>query len=466
MDLPILSGIATDGSPDFRAKYPLNRLPVVMSTGVSVGHLRPWYGIEQRGTGSGIARGAIEWQGAIYAVFGTTLSRIDSDNTVTAIGNVGGTGRVTMTYSFDYLAIASSERLFLYNGDTLVESTDPDLGAVKDIVWIDGYFMTTDGEFLVVNELTNPFAINPLKYGSSEASPDPITALLRLRNEVYALNRYTIEVFDNTGGGGFPFDRIEGGQIQRGCVGVHACTVFNERLAFIGGGQDEAISIWIGENGQARKIATREIDKILSGYTEEQLAGAYLESRVVEDHYHLHVHLPDATWIYDEGASVMLDVPVWFQVSSSIDGAKPWRNVTTVRAFDEWYVFDTETANFGVLTEDISSHWGEKIQWRFTTPLLYADTRGGIIHEMELVALTGSVQIETDASITTRHTLDGEIYSNPKTTPIGRRGERAKRIAWRRMGKMDVYRSQQFSGTSDAHATFAKVVLEVEALAE
>jgi hypothetical protein len=64
--------------------------------------------------------------------------------------------------------------------------TDPDLGVVLDVVWVDGYFMTTDGEFLVVTELTDPTQVNPLKYGSSEVDPDPVVALLKLRNEVYA----------------------------------------------------------------------------------------------------------------------------------------------------------------------------------------------------------------------------------------------------------------------------------------
>jgi hypothetical protein len=101
-------------------------------------------------------------------------------------------------------------------GSTLVQVTDPDLGVVLDVVWVDGYFMTTDGEFLVVTELVDPTQVNPLKYGSSEVDPDPVVALLKLRNEVYALNRNTIEVFDNVGGLLFPFQRIDGAQIQKG----------------------------------------------------------------------------------------------------------------------------------------------------------------------------------------------------------------------------------------------------------
>ncbi len=87
---------------------------------------------------------------------------------------------------------------------------------------MDGYFLSTDGEFLIVTELNDPTQVNPLKYGSSEADPDPVNAVLKLRNEVYAINRNTIEVFDNAGGDLFPFQRIEGAQIQKGAIGTFA----------------------------------------------------------------------------------------------------------------------------------------------------------------------------------------------------------------------------------------------------
>jgi hypothetical protein len=35
--------------------------------------------------------------------------------------------------------------------------------------------------------------VDSFKYGSSEVDPDPVKALLKVRNEVYALNRHTIE---------------------------------------------------------------------------------------------------------------------------------------------------------------------------------------------------------------------------------------------------------------------------------
>jgi hypothetical protein len=202
MQIPILSGIFTDNGPDFRTSYPVNLVPTPKQSGISTGYLRPGDGIVANGTGPGADRGGINWRGELYRVMGTKLVEISSAGVVTILGDVGGPvdELVTFDYSFNELAIASGGRLYYWDGVTLVQVTDPDLGVVLDVVWVDGYFMTTDGEFLVVTELVDPTQVNPLKYGSSEVDPDPVVALLKLRNEVYALNRNTIEVFDNIGG--------------------------------------------------------------------------------------------------------------------------------------------------------------------------------------------------------------------------------------------------------------------------
>ena len=228
VQIPILNGIYTDGSPNFRTSYPVNLIPVPKENGISSGFLRPADGLIATGTGPGVDRGGINWNGVCYRVMGSNLVSISSSGAITILGEVGNDGNlVTMDYSFNLLAIASCGNLFYWEPSTgLRQVTDPDLGVVLDVTWVDGYFMTTDGESLVVTELSDPFAVNPLKYGSSEIDPDPVVALLKLRNEIYALNRYTIEVFDNVGGDLFPFQRIDGAQIQKGAIERLTCVGF------------------------------------------------------------------------------------------------------------------------------------------------------------------------------------------------------------------------------------------------
>jgi hypothetical protein len=467
VQIPIVSGIYTDSGPDFRTSYPVNMIPVPKSNGISEGFLRPADGIVGNGSGPGTDRGGINWNGTCYRVMGSQLVTVADDGTVSGLGDVGDDGQlVTLDYSFDRLAIASSNDLFYYSPSLgLVRVTDPDLGTVLDVVWVDGYFMTTDGEFLVVTELDNPLLVNPLKYGSSEADPDPVKALLKLRNEVYALNRYTIEVFDNVGGELFPFQRIEGAQIEKGVVGTHACCIYLESVAFLGSGFNEAPGVYMGANANATKISTQEIDQILAGYSEAQLATAQLEARNDKAHQHLYVHLPDRTLVFDAAASQALSMPVWFTLTSSLAGFDRYRARNFVWCYDKWLVSDPDSSAIGYFVDTISTHWGDTVRWEFGTTIMYNETRGALFNELELVALTGRVAFGANPTITTSYSVDGQTWSQAKTINAGTIGQRAKRLVWFQQGWMRNWRIQRFQGTSDAHISCARLEARIEALA-
>jgi hypothetical protein len=398
---------------------------------------------------------------------GTKLVTVASNGTVIELGDVGGPigSLVTFDYSFDRLGIASGGRLYYWNGTTLTQVTDPDLGVVLDFAWIDGYFMTTDGEFLVVTELSDPTQVNPLKYGSSEVDPDPVVALLKVRNEVYALNRNTIEVFDNVGGEFFPFQRIDGAQIQKGVVGTFACCVYVESVAFLGSGRNEAPAIYIGANAQAQKISTQEIDEILLSYTETQLSTVKLEVRNDKSHQHLYVHLPDRTLVYDAAASEALGDQVWFTLTTSTAGFSQYRARNLVWAYDKWLVGDPQSSNVGYMVDTIGEHWGQIVRWEFGTMIVYNDGKGAIFNELELVSLTGRVAIGVDPQISTSYSIDGLSWSQERYIKVGANGNTAKRLVWFQQGHMRNWRIQRFSGNSQAHLSFARLEAQLEGLA-
>lgn len=467
MQIQILNGIYTDNGPDLRTSYPVNLIPVPKQSGISNGFLRPADGLVANGSGPGIDRGGINWQGVCYRVMGTKLVTVASNGAVTELGDVGGPvdSLVTMDYSFDRLAIASGGRLYYWDGATLTQVTDPDLGVVLDVAWVDGYFMTTDGEFLVVTELSDPTQVNPLKYGSSEVDPDPVVALLKLRNEVYALNRNTIEVFDNVGGEFFPFQRVDGAQIQKGVVGTFACCVYMELVAFLGSGRNEAPSIYLGANAQAQKISTQEIDEILLGYTETQLASVKLEARNDKSHQHLYVHLPDRTLVYDAAATDALGDQVWFTLTTSTEGFSQYRARNIVWAYDKWLVSDPQSSNVGYMVDTAGEHWGQIVRWEFGTMIVYNDGKGALFNELELVSLTGRVAVGVDPKISTSYSLDGLSWSQDRYISVGTNGNTAKRLVWFQQGHMRNWRIQRFSGNSQAHLSFARLEARLEGLA-
>jgi hypothetical protein len=469
MQIPILNGIYTDNGPDLRTSYPVNMVPVPKQSGISNGFLRPGDGIVANGSGPGVDRGGVNWNGICYRVMGTKLVTVASNGTVTVLGDVGGPVNtlVTFDYSFDLLAIASGGRLYYWNpvANTLTQNTDPDLGIVLDVVWVDGYFMTTDGEFLVVTELSNPLQVNPLKYGSSEVDPDPVVALLKLRNEIYALNRNTIEVFDNIGAEFFPFNRIDGAQIQKGVIGTFACCVYMEQIAFLGSGRNEAPSIYMGAAATAQKISTQEIDELLLNYTEAQLALVKLEARNDKAHQHLYVHLPDRTLVYDGAASQVLGEAVWFTLTTTVVGFSQYRARNLVWAYDKWLVGDPQSSNIGYLVDTIGTHWGQKVRWEFGTLIVYNEGNGALFHELELVSLTGRVALGVDPQISTSYSLDGLSWSQDRFIRAGTIGNTKKRLAWFQQGNMRNWRIQRFRGDSDSHIAFARLEAQIEGLA-
>lgn len=465
MQIPVLNGVYTDGVADFRTSYPVNMVPVPKEQGISNGYLRPAEGLVQNGTAPGESRGAINWNGTCYRVNGTKFVSVAVDGSVTVLGDVGTGNQCTFDYSFDRLGVSSGGRLYYYDGSLLRQVTDPDLGTVIDFVWIDGYFMTTDGESLIVTELNNPFAVNPLKYGSSEVDPDPIVGVVKIRNEVYAINRYTIEVFDNIGGDFFPFQRIDGAQVPKGALGTYCACTFIDAVAFLGSGRNEAPSIYIGANASAVKISTQEIDEILQNYTEEELALSVLESRVNKAHQHLWVRLPDQTLVYDAAASQTLQEPVWYHLTSSVLGFSSYLAKDLVWCYNKWLIGHPSSGVIGYLDDSISTHFGQDVRWEFGTLVVYNEGRGAIFHELELVCLTGRVAFNDDPQISTSYSVDGETWSQEKYIKVGKRGDRAKRITWLQQGHMRNWRIQRFRGDSKSFISIARLEARLEPLA-
>lgn len=464
MQVPIVSGIYSDAAGDFRTSYPENLVPVPKENGISQGYLRPADGIVQFSSVSGIDRGGIFWNGAHYRVIGEKLATVSADGAVNEIGVIQGAEPVSFAYSFDRLAIAADMSLYYYKDGIVSKVTDSDIGAVKYVLWADGYFLTTDGEFIVQTELNDPTSVNPLKYGSSEANPDQIQCLKKVRREVYAINRFTTEVFDNVGGDFFAFQVIPGAQIEKGAVGRWAACEFNEAIAMVGSGFNEPPAVYIVSNGQSAKISTREIETHLKTLSDSELSGIYVESKSDRYHLNLMIHCPDRCLVYDLSASQVMQQPIWHVLHSGNVDRQQYRARGHVYAYGEWIAGDPTSQKLGRLTSDLSTHYGETVGWEFGTQILYGEGIGAIVHTLELIGLTGNTALGVNPTVWTSYTLDGREWSMEKAIQAGKRGERAKRLQWRGQGQMRQWRAQKFRGTSDTRISFARLEVQAEPL--
>lgn len=465
MQIPIVNGIYSDTGPDFRTSYPRNLVPVPKQTGINTGYLRPADGIVKLGQGPGPDRGGIIWRGVLYRVMGSKFVSIAEDGKLTVIGEVGTGGPVSFDYGFDYLAIAASFRLFLWNGQELKRVTNGNLGSVLDVKWISGYYLTTDGTSLVSTDLNDPTIVNPLSYGSAETDADPIMAVDAVKNEAYAFGRHTVEVFQVTGNTNFPFQRVDGAQVSRGILGTHCYTFTGETFVMLGSGRNEAPGVHMMMPGSTQKISTREIDQILSQYTETQLSTCVMESKSVRNQIHVLLHLPNQCLVFDVSATKMIGEPVWFTFTTSVVGLGVYRARGHVWAYNRWNVGDPVSGLYGYLDSSISSHYGEVNGWEFGTAVLFNESRSAIINELEMICLTGRVEAGNEPVIWTSYSHDGQTWSQERPVRCGSMGQRLRRICWRNQGELRNMRMQRFRGTSEAHLSISRLEAQLEPLA-
>jgi len=451
--IPLISGIYGGSSADFERSVPINLTPIAepgdgSGTGVSKGYLKTIPGIATVHSMPGADRGAAIFGAFHLRVVGSSLLSV-TDAGATVLGDVGNDGKpVQFAEGFGRIAIASTERLYYWDGTKLTQVTDPDLGKVLSVTWSDGYFMTTDGSYIVVTELKDPTSVDPLKYGSSEADPDPIVGVMALRGEVSALNRYTIEKFINAGTPGFPFQRSRGSQIPKGVVGPGAYTPFVETFAFCGSARNETASIYLAGAGQAIRISPRALDDVLADLNDDQLSKVELEALNNSGLYQLYVHLPSETWVYHWTASQLLDLPVWSKLSGGATADQPWPARHYLQISNEWWCGTTD--KIGRVDATLPTVFGATLGYRFDTPLIYNEGRAAIAHEAELV-------VRGKANVALSYTNDGQTWSQERFCS-------EKRLAWRRLGRLNNYRGFRFRGIVKEPVAFARLEVQLEPL--
>jgi hypothetical protein len=444
----LLSGVLASKAPEFAVSYPRNLEPVIVNSGISKGQLRSAAGAVQISTGPGIDRGGINWNDICYRVMGSKLVSVSFRGAVTILGDVGDGGPVSLDYSFDRLIIRSEDRLYYWTGAAFSQVTSINLGKVLDTMWIGGYTMTTDGTYIVVTELSDPTVVKPLKYGSAESDPDPITGLIRINNEAAVLNRYTIQFLDNQGGTGFPFVNVGGALINTGCVSATAKCLFGNTFAFVGSSRGDALGVYVAGSGSANKISTRVIDDALSA--EDDPKAIVLERRVSRDELRLLMHLANETWCFMAKATEAAGEPVWYRLGSAQD--HPYRVRNAVNVYGQTMVADAQSGAIGVLSSDVSSHFGEPAEWQFDAGLIYNGGKGAILDSVELICLPG----RGDPGVAFMSmTQDGVTFGQEQARTTGTIGARQRRLAWRPHARIYNYGGIRFRGYDTAVQGFA-----------
>lgn len=436
VQVPIMCGDNISNNIDYADAIPKNMIAVARDILGTKGNLVTHDGIEFFIQSNGKDRGALyneRWKRS-FRVTGAGLTELLINGSSINHGVIFGSGKASMSYSFQSILIVSEGYAFRFDGTTLVQMSDPDLGAPIDATWIDSYYFFTDGEYLFHTDIGDETSINPLKFATSELSPDPTKAVGRTQdNLVIVFNRYTTEYFINQGNENFAFSRINQKAVNAGIVGTHAWCEMDGNIFILGGRKEESASFHMLTAGSTTPLSTRYIDKILNSYTEEQLSVAVVESRIVARDKLIYLYLPNEVLLYNHTIAEGMGVGVaWSRLTTGALNEK-WRPCNGIfdPLLNRWVYGDsTDVGQISYMNPGTASQYGQPTDMEFTTPLVPLESVS--IDELELNTISGFNRETVTLFVST--TRDGAIYSQEWSKEVSTPYKYSQRCIYRRLG--------------------------------
>ena len=462
VNLPIIKGDKTVDNADYRDALPVNFTAIERQILGATGYLISHDGLTLLGNGLGVDRAGYwnERQEIHFRVSGESLISVGPTGTVTLLGSIPGSDRASMIHSFNSQMIIADGKAWLYNG-TLTQITDSDLGNPIDGTWVDNYYFFTDGEFLYHTDITDETSIDPLKFATSEFSPDPTLAVDRTSgNQVIVFDRYSTSWFENRATEQFAFRRIANKFVKCGIVGTHCETELEGNFYVIGGGREEDVSIHQISAGAYQSIATREVTKILATYTESDLSKAVLETRVKENTRILIAQLPRHTLEYSATIARKLGVEyAWTIVKSDIVGDTKWRGVNGVYdpRISKWIYGDNQNSNIGILDGDVATQYGEQVESIFYSPLVIMETMS--IDEIEIDTIPGHQFNADDVTCGVSLTYNGLTYGTEYFALYGQQTVYGTRFIERALGYVPEFVGIKVRTVSKERVAFTMIKL-------
>ena len=399
-----------------------------------------YYGLSDFAAGQGVSRGSI-WvarQGleGQYRVSGQSLIKIEYDQSVTVLGTVSGVDQASMTYSLNNLAIVADSNLYYYNPtDGFRQITDPHVGNPIDIVWADFRFVLTDGEFLFQSNELNEEEYEPADFVGSDFQPDKIWGVgLNDDNELIAFNELTTEYFVNVGADNFSYTRIQLKAVKAGIAGTHAKAEFKDKWYALTRRSNTQYQFSVIQSGSSESITSREIEKVLSKYTDDQLSKTVIEVFTKDSVVWMIAHLPNETLAYNESiAKAHGNDIAWSMLKTDVYGDRDYRGKDMVYdpRFSKWCIGDKRDNTIGFLDDSVCTHYGEIVEGLLFTPVLDMETLS--INELKLKTIPG-ISPDNDATVFISRTDDMRIYGQKHTEKYGANFDYNKNFTMRNLG--------------------------------
>ena len=475
MQTPILGSSYVARSINAADNRMVNLFPeVTPDGGKTSGFLNRAPGLNfQQTIGTGPIRGlwAHQTNGAdFYVASGTEFYKVDGlTNTAVKLGDISGTGQVSIADNGTQLFIACNPDSYIYNEvtDTFQQITDPDFPGAVTVGYLDGYFVFNepDSQRMWVTALLNGLDVNPLDFASAEGSPDGIVAINVDHREVWVFGTDSVEVWYDAGLQDFPLQRIQGAFNEIGCVAAFSVAKLDNGLFWLGCDPRGQGIVYRANGYTGTRVSTHAIEYAIQSYGNISDAIAYTYQQDGHAFYVLTFPSANATWVYDVATQA------WHERAGWNNGQFTRHRSNCQCNFQgNTIVGDYENGNIYTLDLNVYADNGGVQKWLRSwraLPTNQNNLKRTSQHTLQLDCESG-VGLNNgqgaDPQVMLRWSDDGgHTWSNEHWASMGKIGQYFRRVLWRRLGMTDKLRDRVYevSGTDPVKVAIMGAQLDV-----
>lgn len=472
--IPLSAGIKREQKGlEYIDFMPSNMLAVPKTVLDSSGYFRSYPGLKKVRDVPGASRGVMfnSLRGSVYRVLGDRLFEGEADRGQ-APQEAALNQRVNMAMSSTSVALAIGGLLRIYRydapGTSVVLANWPAgsgkptyvIGSVSDVVRVRGrYIWSQLGEqrFGVtdLDDETHPDQFRP--FYAAESQPDGILALGSWRDYVVCFGASSIEFFGLTGASD-PASPIYGSQssllINQGIAGRYARCRFADAYAFVSGAANGQPGVYVMGTGEAQKVSTATVDRVLYGFTADQLSGLTMESFRIHNHELLVIHLPGVVLCYDASGSA--NGPQWCYLTTGLDGYGH-RGIDYIWTGSAITVADKQENILGELDSAIASQYDTPSEHYLASPLLKLDNKR--LFDLEIESAGGGDSVD---NIFISSTSDGLVWGQERRVPFNAPYNYNRRVIWQRLGRVAKNIGFRFRLISSSPVTVSDLRVRIE----
>ena len=170
-----------------------------------------------------------------------------------------------------------------------------------NVTFQDGYFAVSkpDTDEFYVSSLNDGLNWDALDFASAEGQSDDLVAVESDHREMWLFGERTIEVWYNSGDVTFPFERVQGGFQETGCMATASIAKADNSLFWLGRDDRGWGIVYRADGYTPRRVSTHAIEKDIQSYDDVSDAFAYTYQQDGHIFYVLTFPSGNRTWVYD-----------------------------------------------------------------------------------------------------------------------------------------------------------------------